>query len=132
MIDDSDTGLSDADNDGAGLAMEVESGAEMAGSESRVDVAPKDESASIVAAIKEEQRGLMEEARAAVALHASEARERIGLAGVAQSSAGVVCSEGGAASSDKIFKSGASEWGGHNGEVRPRGRPGAIQSERRG
>ena len=47
-MDDSHTGLGDADYDGAGLAMEVESGAGMAGSESRADVALKDESAGIV------------------------------------------------------------------------------------
>ena len=110
VIDDSHTGLGDADNDGAGLATEVESGAEMAGSESRADVAPKDESAGIAAAIKEERRRFMEEAEAVAALHASEARERKGLAGVAKSSAGVVYSEGGAASSGKIFKSNALEW----------------------
>ena len=87
----------------------------MAGSESRADVAPKDESAGIVAAIKEERRGLMEEAEAVAALHASEARERKGLAEVAKSSAGAVCSEGRAASSDKTFKSGALGWGGTMG-----------------
>ena len=52
--------------------------------------------------------------------------------GVAKSSAGVVYSEGGAASSGKILKSGAPERGEHNGEVRLRGRPGAIRSDRRG
>ena len=44
-VADTRTGLSDADSDGAGLAMEIESGAALVGSESRADVAPKDESA---------------------------------------------------------------------------------------
>ena len=36
VIDDSDTGLGDADDDETDLATEVESGAELAGSESRL------------------------------------------------------------------------------------------------
>ena len=49
MVDDSDTSLSDANNNRTGLVMEVESGAELAGSESRADVALKDESACVAA-----------------------------------------------------------------------------------
>ena len=45
-MDDACTSLGDADSYKAGLAMEVESRAEMAGSESRADVALKDESAA--------------------------------------------------------------------------------------
>jgi hypothetical protein len=56
VMDDSDTGLGDADSDGTGLAMEIESGAELAGSESRADVAPKDESAGIAADWRAEVR----------------------------------------------------------------------------
>ena len=48
-VDDAHTGHGDADGDEAGSAMEVEFGAELAGSESRADVAPKDESAGIAA-----------------------------------------------------------------------------------
>ena len=43
-VDDAHTGLGDADSDGASFAMEAELGAELTGSESRADVAPKDES----------------------------------------------------------------------------------------
>ena len=43
------TSLGDANSNKAGLAMEVKSEAEMAGSESRADVALKDESAGIAA-----------------------------------------------------------------------------------
>ena len=60
MVDDSDTSLSDANNNRTGLVMEVESGAELAGSESRADVAPKDESAGVAAVMKSERRWLME------------------------------------------------------------------------
>ena len=42
-VDDARTGPSDADSNGTSLAMEVEFGAELAGLESRTDVAPKDE-----------------------------------------------------------------------------------------
>ena len=45
------------------MATEVESGAEMAGSESRVDVAPKDESAGIAADWRAEVRRMIEEAK---------------------------------------------------------------------
>ena len=109
--DNPDTSLGDADSDRAGLAMEVESGAELAGSESRLDVALKVESAGVAAVMESEQRRLMEEAEAAAALHAdNKAQRRGGLAGVAKSSAGTIWSEGGAASSGKAFKSGAPEW----------------------
>ena len=53
-VDDACTGLGDADSDGTGLVMEIKSGAELAGSESRADVAPKDESAGIEADWKAE------------------------------------------------------------------------------
>jgi hypothetical protein len=48
-VDDAHTGHGDADGDEAGSAMEVEFGAELAGSESRADVALKDGSAGIAA-----------------------------------------------------------------------------------
>ena len=56
---DTRTGLGDADSDEAGLAME----AEMAGSESRADVAPKDELAGIAADWTAEVRRMIEEAK---------------------------------------------------------------------
>ena len=59
-IDDTRTGLGDADSDGTGLSTEVESGAEMAGSESRADVAPKDGSAGIVGDSRAEVRRMIE------------------------------------------------------------------------
>ena len=62
-VDDAHTGLGDADSDETGLAMEVESEAEMAGSESRADVAPKDESAGIAADWAAEVRRMIEEAK---------------------------------------------------------------------
>ena len=46
-VDNALTGPGDADNDGTSLATEVEFGADLAGSESRADVAPKDESVGI-------------------------------------------------------------------------------------
>ena len=98
------------------MATEVESEAEMAGSESRADVAPKNESAGIAAARKDERRRQMESLygrRLFVwkeAPTASEARDRRGSAEVAKSSAGAIYSEGGAPSSDKIFKNRASKW----------------------
>ena len=72
VIDNSHTGLSNADNDRTGLAAEVESRAEMVGSESRADVALKNESVGIAAAIDDECMRTMEEAKALAALHASE------------------------------------------------------------
>ena len=48
-IDNARTGLGDADSDGARLAVEAEFGAALAGSESRADVAPKDEFAFLAA-----------------------------------------------------------------------------------
>ena len=48
-VDDAHIDLNNTDNDGKDPATEAESGAEMAGSESKADVAPKDGSASIVA-----------------------------------------------------------------------------------
>ena len=62
-VDDTRTGLGDADNDGTGLAMEAESEAEMAGSESRADVAPKNESVGIAAAADDGLRRRLEELR---------------------------------------------------------------------
>ena len=52
-IDDPHTGVNNTDNDGTDLAMEAESGAEVAGSESRADVAPKDGSVGVVAAAED-------------------------------------------------------------------------------
>ena len=48
-VDDARTGLSDADSGRASLAVEAEFGAGLTGSESRADVAPKDESTGIAA-----------------------------------------------------------------------------------
>ena len=45
------------------MAMEVKSGAEVAGSESRVDVAPKDESAGVAADFPAKVRQMIEEAK---------------------------------------------------------------------
>ena len=62
-INDTHIGLNGTDNDGTGLAMEAEFGAKMAGSESRAGVAPKDESAGIVAATDNELRRIVEDLR---------------------------------------------------------------------
>ena len=53
-VDDARTGLGDADGDGAGLAMEAEPGAELAGSEFRADVARKDESVGMAKKLDDE------------------------------------------------------------------------------
>ena len=62
-VDDACTGLGDADSDEAGLAMEMESEIELAGSESRADVAPKDESAGIAVGLEAEIGRLIQELR---------------------------------------------------------------------
>ena len=76
----------------------------------------------------------MEETGAVAAPHAGDkVQRRGGLMGVAKSSAGVMCLEGGAASSDKVFKSGAPEWESSMGRSgREAGQAGATRSERRG
>ena len=48
-VEDTHIGFDDTNDDGTDLAMEAESGADVAGSESRADVAPKDEPAGVVA-----------------------------------------------------------------------------------
>jgi hypothetical protein len=115
-VDDARTGLGDsvdADSDGTSLATEVEFGAELAGSESRADVAPKDEPVGIV---EDPEIWFMSpsrvKSRAGEILAQLKAMNRGGggSAEVAESCAGVISSEGDAASSDEIFESGALEW----------------------
>ena len=62
-VDNTRTGLGGADNNRTGLAMEAEAGAEMAGSESRADVAPKDELVGTVAAVDDDLTPRLEELR---------------------------------------------------------------------
>ena len=127
VIDDSDTGLGDADDDGAGLTMEAESGAELADSESRADVAPKAKSAGVAAAMKSERRKLMEEAEAAAAPHVGDKAQRSGgLKGHDQ----VLCRYDLFRGWRSIPGGGLQEWCSRVREldqkVRPRGRPGAT------
>ena len=62
-VDDACTSLSDADSNRTGLAMEIQSGAALAGSESRADVALKDESAGTVVALRAKTRQMHKEMR---------------------------------------------------------------------
>ena len=60
-VDDARTGPGDADGDGAGLAMGAELGAELAGSEFRADLAPKDESVGMAKKLDDESMQLVVE-----------------------------------------------------------------------
>jgi hypothetical protein len=107
-VGDTRTGLGDADIDGSSLATEAGFGAEVAGSESRADVAPKDESVGVAGSLG--GKYTLEEVLAAV-LDLKADLKASGSA-VAEFSAGAIDSEGGAASDDEIFDGESSdlEW----------------------
>ena len=111
-VDDARTGLGDADSDGASLVVEAEFGAESTGSESRADVAPKDESVGM--ARNQEGKSMLDsrvdEILALLLNLKATASKASGSAVVAESSAGAICSEGGAASDDEIIGSSDLEW----------------------
>ena len=98
-VDDARTGPSDADIDRSSLAAEAGFGAEVAGSESRADVALKDESVGVVGSLG--GKATLEEVLAAV-LDLKATLKASG-SDVAEFSAEAIDSEGGAASDDKIF-----------------------------
>ena len=106
-VGDARTGLGDADIDGSSLAAEVGLGAEVAGSESRADVAPKDESVGVAGS--RGGRSVLEEVLAQV-LDLKATISKASGSAVAEFSAGAIDSEGGAASDDEIIRSSALEW----------------------
>ena len=85
-VGDARTGLGDADSDRLSLAMKVEFGAEFSGSESRADVAPKDEPAGIAGGL--DYGPMMRRAREIYAHLSAQASKASGSVVVAESSAG--------------------------------------------
>ena len=107
-VDDARTGLGDADSDGASLAVAAEFSAKLTGSESRADVAPKDESVGMAEVWDYgPTRRQAEEIQAHLKAQASEAS---GSAVVAEFSAVAFDSKGGAAPDDEIFEGEGDVW----------------------
>ena len=102
-IDDACTSLGDADIDGSSLAAEAGFGAEVAGSDFRADVAPKEESVGMADELEcESVRRRWNAMRRWVWAHfGAQASEASGSAAAAGFSAVAFDSEGGAASADE-------------------------------
>ena len=106
-VDNAHASLSDADINRSSLVAEAGFGTEVAGSESRADVALKDESVGVAGSLG--GRYMLEDVMAAV-LDLKAELKASGSVVVAEFSAEAINSEGGAASDSKIFEDDAPEW----------------------